>query len=434
MTSANWKQLHEESTVACLHSHPTLKMSLFGEDMAGNRRRPLAKFFANSFWPFSSRTHFDKLDAGSLNIQLSTAYVPEEQWFLDLPLLRVLRWLTPSVRKLLKPDYFTTTMGLFDLLEEQIDRFNAKHVSIDSTGEYGVLPWPSLIRVVKNAAELDVALLSKSIAVIHSVEGAHSLQGPAWGKIVDPGTVINGELRDEAIENLEKLHARGVAYLTIAHFYPNCCVNSPCFPYPEYGFKFLRKKGLLDKWDHTQGLTPLGEIIVTKMLELGMLIDTTHLTPVARARVYEIVDHYGKDSCVISSHTGAYSVNPDPYCLRDWEIKWMADHGCAIGVIFMNYWLSPTDTHLGLKYLIQTIEHMARVGGPEVVALGTDFDGFTDPPDEIKDMSELPRLTRELVSLTSGVGERTFSDDDVSKILGGNALRVLRSGWTGPTA
>ena len=57
----------------------------------------------------------------------------------------------------------------------------------------------------------------------------------------------------------------------------------------------------------------------------------------------------------------------------------------------MNYWLSTVDTGLGLKYIEQTIDYIRNIGGHEVIGLGTDYDGFTDPPDEMTDISELPR-------------------------------------------
>jgi microsomal dipeptidase-like Zn-dependent dipeptidase len=56
------------------------------------------------------------------------------------------------------------------------------------------------------------------------------------------------------------------------------------------------------------------------------------------------------------------------------------------------------------------------------VAIGTDFDGFTDPPDDCKNASKLP-LIRELLD---GKG---VSREDAEAILGGNARRVLSLGW-----
>ena len=131
----------------------------------------------------------------------------------------------------------------------------------------------------------------------------------------------------------------------------------------------------------------------------------------------------------MATHTGAYEINRDLYNLEDWEIKWISDNGGVVGVIFMNYWLSPIDTKLGLKYLLQTIEHVINIGGEGVIGIGTDFDGFTDPPDEIVDASQLPRFTKSLASEFKSVTERKYSDATIKKILGGNAMRVLTEGW-----
>jgi membrane dipeptidase len=56
------------------------------------------------------------------------------------------------------------------------------------------------------------------------------------------------------------------------------------------------------------------------------------------------------------------------------------------------------------------------------VGIGSDFDGFTDPPDDMKDASELPHLTQRLLS-------EGYSQEMIQKIWGGNALRVFREGW-----
>ena len=132
--------------------------------------------------------------------------------------------------------------------------------------------------------------------------------------------------------------------------------------------------------------------------------------------------HHKKKNCVIASHTGVFEVNRDPYNLTDKEIKWIAKNGGAIGVIFMNYWISPIDSGLGLKHIEQTMNHIINVGGIDTLGIGTDYDGFTDPPDEMVDISELPRLTKYLSALG-------YTENQLESILGGNALRVLREGW-----
>ena len=145
-------------------------------------------------------------------------------------------------------------------------------------------------------------------------------------------------------------------------------------------------------------------------------------SPRARKQIYELVALHNKSECLLATHVGAFEVNRLSYNLQDWELKWLAEHGCAVGIIFMNYWISPVDSGLGLKYIEQTLNHIINLCGEDTAAIGTDFDGFTDPPDEIIDMSELPRIT----SYLKGLG---YQDRVIEKFLGKNALRVLTNGW-----
>jgi len=64
-----------------------------------------------------------------------------------------------------------------------------------------------------------------------------------------------------------------------------------------------------------------------------------------------------------------------------------------------------------------------------VLAIGTDFDGFTDPPDEITDISELPRLTRYLASFKSGINKDKYTTETITNLLGRNSLRFILEGW-----
>ena len=68
------------------------------------------------------------------------------------------------------------------------------------------------------------------------------------------------------------------------------------------------------------------------------------------------------------------------------------------------------------------MEHIhAATGSWEHVMVGTDFDGLTDPPDDVPDASELPRVTHALL-------DRGVPEDDLRKILGGNTRRVSSVG------
>ena len=408
----NWETLHHESTLVDLHTHPGLKATVFGRDLSSTKRKILSKFFEKKFWPFSDRVTFPKMDKGGVDVLLSTSYVLEQGWIDDIKLIKFLFWLFSSVRKkVVDPTYFDATNNMLDEMEKQIETHN-------EVREEGV----RAVRFANSVKELKAGLKLGEMCVVHSIEGAHSLHGSEAGKDLSDEIMSSPEeIEIELLNNLEHFFDRGVAYLTLAHFYPNR-VAYPVFPYPEYAMSHLKWKEVLGKWDMNNGLTPAGEKIVEKMLELGMLIDVCHCTPNARKKIYEIADHHNKKSGVISTHTGCFEIHRDPYNLEDWEIKWIADNGGVIGVIFMNYWLSPIDSGLGLKHIEHTINHMINIGGTDCVGIGTDYDGFTDPPDEMIDISELPRLTKYLMSLG-------YDEQKLKNILGENALRVLLDGW-----
>jgi len=373
--------LHANSVLVDLHAHPSLKVSLFNRVLTSRWRA------GRAFDPFGVRTDFHKLKRGGVDVLLSTVYPPEKGILEECRYLRLLRYVLPSTwRRVFERPYFEVTLDMLDALERQVEQARDRE-----TGQ-------PLARMARSVKELDDLLAQdgpRPIAVVNNVEGAHSLDGN--------------------VDNLKRLFDRGVAYLTLAHFYANEAVN-PCFPYPESVQNLGCFKG--DR-NLALGLEPFGEGVIERMVELGMILDIVHCTPVARRRIYDIV---GDRLPIIASHVGAYEVNPSPYNLKDWEIKRIADTGGLVGVIFMNYWLMPHETRRGLNFIARTIQHFVDVAGIEHVAIGSDFDGFTDPPDDLKDASQFPKLTQRLIA-------EDYDHEDIARILGGNVLRVLRQGW-----
>ena len=379
--ASDWKQLHTGAILVDLHAHPSLKVSLFNRWLTSRWRA------GRAFDPFGVRTDFYKLRQGGVDVLLSTVYSPEKGILDECRYLRLLRYVMPGTwRRVFDRPYFDVTVEMLDALERQ--------VGLARDPETGA----PLARMVRSVKELDDLLGQdgpRPIGVVNNVEGAHSLDGN--------------------LDNLQRLFDRGVAYLTLAHFYSNEAVH-PCFPYPEsvQGFGCFQGGRNL-----ALGLEPFGAEVIERMIELGMILDIVHCTPVARERIYDIV---GNRAPIIASHVGAYEVNPSPYNLKDWEIKKIADTGGVVGVIFMNYWLMPHETKRGLNFIARTIEQFVKVGGIDHVAIGSDFDGFTDPPDDLPDAAEFPKLTQRLIT-------EAYSQQEIEKILGGNVLRVLRQGW-----
>src|SRR5437879_7036721 len=72
-----------------------------------------------------------------------------------------------------------------------------------------------------------------------------------------------------------------------------------------------------------------------------------------------------------------------------------------------------------LAQVADHIEHIRDVAGIDAVGLGSDFDGITEVPVGLEDVSKFPDLLAELL-------KRGWSEQDVRKVAGLNALRVLR--------
>jgi len=378
----NWEKLHFNATIIDLHAHPSFNVSLFNRAITSRLYRA-----RSAFDPFSVRTNVPKLKEGGVDVMMSVVYAPERGIFDECRMLRLLNtFMRPVWDKIYGRPYFDVTSQMLDEMEEEVAKAIDPHTR------------KPLAKFAHSLRELEAILSQENdrpTAFIHAVEGGHCIDGK--------------------LDNLKALFDRGVAYLTLAHFFANE-IAPPVFPWPEY---IQKGKCFRSERDLTLGLTRFGEEAVEMMVELGMLIDVSHCTPPARARVYEIV---GKRRPILASHVGAYEINPSPYNLKDWELKKIAESGGAAGVIFMNYWLMPHETKRGVNFITRTIDHFVRIAGVDHVALGTDFDGFTDPPDDLKDASELPYLTQRLIA-------EDFSEEQIRKILGGNALRMLREGW-----
>ena len=70
--------------------------------------------------------------------------------------------------------------------------------------------------------------------------------------------------------------------------------------------------------------------------------------------------------------------------------------------------------------LIQHIEYVINLVGIDYVGLGADFDWIFLNPLQLDDVSTFPLITKALV-------EKGYGENDISKILGGNFLRVLKA-------
>jgi len=159
-------------------------------------------------------------------------------------------------------------------------------------------------------------------------------------------------------------------------------------------------------------LPELGVQALEEMERLGMIFDVSHL---ADTVFWDVADVMKEP--FIASHSNCRAVCDHPRNLTDDMIQALADHG---GVMGMNFAPAFVDKDKAtVEKMVDHVDHIVGLVGPDHVGLGSDFDGIGSTPEGLEDVSKMPNMTRVMVS-------RGYSDEDILKILGGNHLRVFK--------
>lgn len=231
------------------------------------------------------------------------------------------------------------------------------------------------LRIIHSGADIDRLLADRAAGkrvtgALLSTEGAQNLEGQAM--------------------NLDVLHKAGFRMMGLAHFFDNELAGSM------HG----EKKG---------GLTPFGRQMVAAMEDRGIIVDVAHASHAAFADVMGVARRP-----VVVSHGGVKGTCNTNRNLTDDELRALAKNG---GVIGIGYWdaavcgTTPSSTARAIVYA-------ASIAGIDHVALGSDFDGSTTTGFD----------TAHIAAITDVLLARGMSEADIAKVMGGNALRVLRAG------
>jgi membrane dipeptidase len=225
-----------------------------------------------------------------------------------------------------------------------------------------------------------------------AIEEAHRSRRPSFFLTLEGAQGI-----DTSLSGLRQYRELGLLSIAPAHL-TRCDVAYPS----------TRKR-----WKN-RPLPRLGFELIEQMEEAGLIVDLAHM---AERSFVDAVGACKKPPMV--SHSGLYGVKPSWRNLSDYEIKCIAEKNGVIGVIFHPGYLTRGIVS-SMDCIVAHIKYLLKLAGDDVVALGSDFDGWVmSMPTDLKDISYMPRLTERL--LREGIPA-----DSIRKILGGNALRVIK--------
>lgn len=251
----------------------------------------------------------------------------------------------------------------------------------------------ALAMIAHGKAEL--AKSSDEIAIAHNFD--ELIANRDKGKMSAVLTLEEGGILNGKMAYLEELYRQGIRLITLTWNHENCI-----------GFPNSRDPELMKC-----GLKPFGVEVVGRMNALGMIIDVSHLSD---GGFWDVVNYSSKP--FVASHSNARTLCNHPRNLTDEMIKALAEKGGVTGVNFYPYFLRE-DGRATVTDIADHFWHIYQVGGEDVLAFGTDFDGFDEGELDISDIGEMNLVY-------DAVQKRGFSERQMDKILNGNILRVMQ--------
>ena len=271
--------------------------------------------------------------------------------------------------------------------------------------------YPRDLAMARTAADVERNFKAGKISCLIGIEGGHAIEN--------------------SLGALRMFAALGVRYITLTHW--------RSLSWATASTDTARR-----------GLSAFGRDVVHEMNRLGILVDLSHVNdatmsdalhttraPVmfshssARALTGHARDVPDSILKLVPSNGGIVMVNFNPGFVSE-VVRAYEDSMTARGRALRAAGIDSTSVADSLKtwrargpkatlaQVADHIEHIRDVAGVDAVGLGSDFDGITEVPVGLEDVSKFPDLLAELL-------RRGWSEQDVKKVAGLNALRVLRA-------
>jgi membrane dipeptidase len=252
--------------------------------------------------------------------------------------------------------------------------------------------YPDVFELALTTADAERIFAAGGIASMLGMEGGHAIEN--------------------SLGALRSFYDLGVRYMTLTHSANIDWADSCCA---------LREHG---------GLTEFGREVVREMNRLGMLVDLSHVSGESMHDALDVTE-----APVIFSHSSARAVTEHPRNVPDDVLVRLRQNGGVVMVTFVPGFINPAIvewTQLApsqrertpvpqatIDDVIRHIEHVRDVAGIDHVGIGADFDGIDSTPVGLEDVSTYPVLF-------AALARRGWSDADMRKLAGENAMRVWR--------
>lgn len=297
------------------------------------------------------------------------------------------------------------------------------HISLDrlEQGDYMLQCLAAFMYIGKERGDDPMTAALEEIDIFHRImeqyadriapvyTAADIDKNAAAGKISAMLTVEEGACCKGSLGALRMLHRLGVRMMTLTWNFENELAWPNMVPDGKGGFTAGANT--------TGGLKARGLEFLAEMERLHITADVSHLSDKG---FWDIVEHSTRPFA--ASHSNCRALAPHPRNLTDEMIRAMADRGCIAGLNLCAGFLDgdPVDGRCRstAALMAKHAAHFKQVGGVEMIALGSDFDGIGGEL-EISDCTKMQLLVAALKA-------EGFTDDEVEAVFYGNALRFFR--------
>ncbi len=168
------------------------------------------------------------------------------------------------------------------------------------------------------------------------------------------------------------------------------------------------------------GLTPLGEELVKKTEELGIILDYAHLNEESFYQVAKI-----SQKPILISHGNPRAMCNHPRNYTDEQLKVVKESNGVIGLASMRFFLNEEKEKATIKDLIRHIKYIRDNFGIDHVGLGFDFCYYLDDKkgkNKVQGLESIECIT----SIPSLLEEEGFSQEEIEKVCYKNMIRVIK--------